>query len=123
MALSLDVMLPSNGNAFTEPAIEPNHSYYSRGVRERFRIDGLKPLPIEPKPESYADICYDVDEYKFRARAEARLEAGGLRNFVPDGWPAAVSGPIVWTSTDHSDESEYVYQLTDNDKEEIREAL
>ncbi|KAF8846804.1 Clavaminate synthase-like protein [Acephala macrosclerotiorum] len=123
MAPSLDVLFPSTGRAFTEPDSNPSEPYYSYGLRERFRIDGLKPLPTDPQPEANADIGYDVDEAKYLARGTARIKAGGLQQSVPEGWPQSVSGPLVWTNGDFKDEAEYVYLLTKDDKAEIVEAL
>lgn len=125
MAPSLEVLSPTD--IFTQATAPLHEEYYSHGLRERFRIDGLK-LPVaetgpETGPETYADIEYDVDEAKFQARSEARIRAGGLESSVPEGWPKAVQGPLVWTSTDFIDEREYVYRLTDDNKAEILGAL
>jgi hypothetical protein len=98
--------------------------YYSRGLRERFRLDAsaLKPS-IVAKDQAYADIDYSIDEAKYRARSEAIVRAGGLETEVPRGWPNALQGPLVWTGTDFKDEAEYVLYLTDADKVELVEAL
>ncbi|KAK4171360.1 hypothetical protein QBC36DRAFT_391169 [Triangularia setosa] len=96
--------------------------YYSQGLRARFQIDAAR-AAVRPKVTQYADIGYAVDEVAFKRRSEARLAARGLPTHLPDGFPARVTGPLVWTTSDIQDESEYVYYLTDDDKAEILAAL
>lgn len=96
--------------------------YYSQGLRARFQIDAAR-AAARPKVIQYADIGYAVDEAAFKRRSEARLAAGSLPTHLPDGFPARVTGPLVWTTSDMQDESEYVYYLTDDDKAEILVAL
>ncbi|KAK3991426.1 hypothetical protein QBC44DRAFT_341025 [Cladorrhinum sp. PSN332] len=99
--------------------------YYSQGLRARFNIDRirLEQAEAEARAAGYADIQYDVDEAKFKARSEARLRAGNLPTSVPDGWPTKLTGPLIWSSDSFPDEEEYVYHLTDADKAEILLAL
>ncbi|KAK5449836.1 hypothetical protein LTS15_008408 [Exophiala xenobiotica] len=100
--------------------------YYSKGLRARFRLDGLKNLkaPAEvSKPAPHARIGYDVDEKAFRQRSEIRLATGGLPDTVPEGWPQKLEGALVWNKDHFQDEAEYVYYLTDADKADIRGAL
>lgn len=98
--------------------------YYSRGLRERFRIDSfrLNP-PTIGKDQVYADIDYTVDENKYHARSQARLRAGGLEKSVPNGWPSFLKGPLVWSTSDFQDERKYVLQLEKADMAELAEAL
>ena len=99
-------------------------NYYSRGLRERFRLDALKlQEPVGEKGQVYADIGYEIDENKYHARSQARLRAGGLPTTVPIGWPETLEGPLVWTGTDFEDEKRYILRLDDNDKAELKEAL
>ncbi len=97
--------------------------YYSPGLRERFRVDGLNLPIVKPAAPAYADIAYEVDEDKYRAHGLARLRAGGLETEVPAGWPKAVKGPLVWDQNSFRKESEYVYYLTNADKAEIQTTL
>lgn len=125
MAPSLDV-LSSGDSLVSDPnlSFHGRDDYYSQGLRNRFKIDGLRVAESFSAPqERSADIGYEVDEVKYRRRSEARLRAGGLSTTVPTGWPAEVSGPLVWSGDDFSDETEYVYELSDADKEEIVGAL
>jgi hypothetical protein len=100
----------------------PPVSYYSRGLREKYRVDALK-APVDKAPEIYADIDYDTNEAKYHARSERRLAAGGLETEVPVGWPKTLNGPLVWKGSDFLDENEYIVRLTENEKAEVLEAL
>ena len=92
----------SNGNA---------QPYYSVGLRERFQIDSLKTPVPKDQPVEHADIEYDPDEQKYKARAQARVAAGGLEQEVPPFWPKQVQGPICWKPEDIK-EDDYVFHLT-----------
>jgi hypothetical protein len=95
MAPSVEVLSPSG--------LEP---YYSQGLRNRYRVDALKPPFFEKASQVYADMEYEVDEGKFRARSEARLQAVSLEMDVPAGWPKVLHGPLVWTGANFEDKTE-----------------
>lgn len=98
--------------------------YYSQGLRAKFHIDGIRAEQSKLETSGkFADIGYEVEEYKYRARSEARVKAGGLPDAVPAGWPTELKGPLVWSSDSFSDEKEYVYNLTVEDKVELLDAL
>lgn len=99
-------------------------SYYSKGLREKYRLDGLisPPPRIDPGTQ-FADIEYNVNEEKYFARVAANLAKGGLPTEVPAGWPKAINGPLAWKGTDFADESEYVLHLGEDDKKEVTKAL
>jgi len=98
--------------------------YYSHGLRARFQIDGIRAeQQAKEEPGKYADIQYEIDEQKYRARAAARVAAGGLPTSVPAGWPSKLEGPLVWSSDSFQSEKEYVYELTVDDKAELLDAL
>ncbi|KAJ2922251.1 hypothetical protein H1R20_g14844, partial [Candolleomyces eurysporus] len=71
------------------------------------------------------DIGYHPDEAKWRARTATRLaEDPSLPNTpLPDGFPAQVSGPIVWAGNDWQTEDQWVYKLSDEELQEIDSAL
>ena len=97
--------------------------YYSPGLRHRFNVDASK-IPItKPISQEPVDISYDANEAKYLARVKKRVAAGGLETTVPEGWPTAVEGPLVWDKDTFQDSSEYIYYLTEEDKAEIQEAL
>ena len=112
MAPPVEVLAPS----------DPTRSYYSSGLREKYRLGEFK-IPTAEKQEQYSDLKYAPDEAKYLARAAARVAAGGLEKVVPAGWPKVLEGPMAWTTTDFPDESEYVHQLTEAEKAEIVKAL
>ncbi|KAK5654756.1 hypothetical protein OQA88_7081 [Cercophora sp. LCS_1] len=108
------------------PRVSSVRPYYSQGLRARYYTDGIRAEQAQAEVESgskYADISYEVDEAKFLARTYRRASAGGLPTTVPAGWPEQLEGPLVWDPESFSDEGEYVYTLTDQDKTELLHAL
>ena len=104
----------------TDTALEP---YYSRGLRERYRLGALIPTDDENASQPAANAQYEFDESTYRALVDKRLRAGGLEKDVPIGWPKAVRGPLVWKGADFDPESAYVLRLSEHDKKEIQQAL
>ena len=104
----------------TNTALEP---YYSRGLREQYRLRAL--ITIEDRKASLpaANAQYEFDETTYRALVDKRLRAGGLEKDVPIGWRKAVRGPLVWKGADFEHESEYVLRLPEHDKNVIQQAL
>ncbi|KAI5918988.1 hypothetical protein F4810DRAFT_714965 [Camillea tinctor] len=99
------------------------HDYYSQGLRKRFLMDAIKSANSVPRSAPASDIGYDVDEEAFNRRVKASLASNGLPKTVPEGWPTRLEGPLVWSTSDFQNETEYVYHLTDADKAEIQDAL
>ncbi|KAI1455336.1 Clavaminate synthase-like protein [Annulohypoxylon moriforme] len=121
MAPTADVMFPTDIRSFRNPDLV--EEYYSPGLRTRFQIDGLKLAESQKPQKHYADIRYEIDEDKYRARETARQQLGGLETKVPEDWPTKLEGPLVWDQSSFKDESEYIYYLTDEDKDEINRGL
>ncbi|KAJ7184422.1 hypothetical protein C8R46DRAFT_882914 [Mycena filopes] len=71
------------------------------------------------------DISYHPDEAKFRARTARRLAEDPTlpQRPLPEGFPPSVEGPIVWEGKDWTDESQWVYNLSDDQLQEIDSAL
>ncbi|KAJ6500652.1 hypothetical protein C8R45DRAFT_820180 [Mycena sanguinolenta] len=71
------------------------------------------------------DILYHPDEAKFRARTARRLAEDPTlpQRPLPAGFPPSVDGPIVWEGKDWTDESQWVFNLTDEHLAEIDSAL
>ncbi|KAJ7063600.1 hypothetical protein C8F01DRAFT_1279522 [Mycena amicta] len=71
------------------------------------------------------DISYHPDEEKFRARTARRLAEDRtlLQQPLPAGFPARIDGPIVWEGKDWTEESQWVYNLSQQQLEEIDHAL
>lgn len=105
--------------------VHNGEDYYTRGLRARFLIDEDK-AAAAAKSEPAADIEYGFDKEKFFARSKARVAAGGLAPDLPNGFPKAMEGPMVWTGKDFDDTAdcpEYVMMLSDDDKREIFAAV
>lgn len=108
---------------FAPTPIRAPAQYYSPSIRKKYGTEpDTNPYPPSQNTE-FADIGYAFDERKYAERTAGRLRAGGLPTSVPAGWPTALQGPLVWTGSDFPDESVFVYDLTDGDKEEIANAL
>ncbi|KAJ7090387.1 hypothetical protein B0H15DRAFT_779193 [Mycena belliarum] len=71
------------------------------------------------------DISYHPDEAKFRARTARRLAEDLTlpQKPLPAGFPPSFEGPGVWEGKDWTDESQWVYNLTDAQLKEIDQAL
>ena len=67
------------------------------------------------------DIGYHPDEAKWRARTARRLaEDPSLPSTsLPDEFPSQVSGPIVWGGSDWKGEDQWVYNLSEEELQEI----
>ncbi|KAI1334273.1 hypothetical protein F5Y15DRAFT_402163 [Xylariaceae sp. FL0016] len=97
--------------------------YYPYQIRRQFPAKLFERNSSSLEVKCNADIEYAFDEEKFKARSSASLKAGRLRKEVPVGWPSQLKGPLVWTGSDFSEESGFVYVLSDEDKLEIAAAL
>ncbi|KAJ7043024.1 hypothetical protein C8F04DRAFT_1286894 [Mycena alexandri] len=71
------------------------------------------------------DISYHPDEAKFRARTARRLAEDPTlpQRPLPEGFPPSVDGPGVWEGKDWTDESQWVYNLSDEQLQEIDRGL
>jgi hypothetical protein len=95
-------------------------------LRARFQLDALKLANLSNgklPPKKNANIGYEVNKQAFDLRVKASLANDNREREVPQGWPVKLEGPLAWTKDTFQDESEYVYQLTEQDKEEILVAL
>ncbi|KAL1842569.1 hypothetical protein VTJ49DRAFT_4852 [Mycothermus thermophilus] len=117
-----NLALETAAEADSHTPANPTVPYYSPNIQQAFGSE-TQPSPLPEAGQAYADIGYAFDEAKYLARSEARLRAGGLPTELPPGWPQALEGPLVWTSSDFPDEDVYIYHLTDQDKAEINDAL
>ncbi|KAF4447183.1 taurine catabolism dioxygenase TauD [Fusarium austroafricanum] len=97
--------------------------YYSSGVQAKFPKQLFTVPEALEKTTRYADIGYEYDEQKHFSRTQERLRLGGLRTDLPIGWPKVLEGPLMWKGSDFSDESLFVYHLSESENAEIRDAL
>ncbi|KAI9689933.1 MAG: hypothetical protein M1822_009815 [Bathelium mastoideum] len=107
---------------FTEP-YDPPQPYYSEGLREKFKVEELQTPADEDNPQAFAKIGYEPNEAEYEARAQARVDAGGLESTVPNGFPPALSGPLVWCGTTLYGETQFIHNLTEADRNEIGQGL
>ncbi|TFK22444.1 Clavaminate synthase-like protein [Coprinopsis marcescibilis] len=78
-----------------------------------------------PKYGPQADIDYHPNEEKWRARTARRLaEDPSLpKRPLPKGFPKSFESSLVWGAKDWTDESQWVYKLTEAELKEIDDAL
>jgi hypothetical protein len=69
------------------------------------------------------DISYHPDIEKYKLRTE-RLKAERSSNIgLPTGFPAQLSGPLVWEAKDFGDETPWDFVLTKAQLNEIHDAF
>lgn len=70
------------------------------------------------------DITYLPDLKNYKQRTARRLANEQLENDLPEGFPAQLEGPKLWKGSDYEGkESEWVYQLTEQELEEVDKAV
>lgn len=81
----------------------------------------IPPTSAEKQP----DIAYHPDEAKWKARTMRRLaEDPTLPDQpLPEGFPAKIEGPIAWEGKDYTREDQWVVKLTEEQLQEIDDAL
>ena len=83
-------------------------------------------LPTRPDqyPDYFPNIEWDpsLETYLERLKRLASLHEV-LPRVVPREFPAAIQSPRVWRGSDFDDESEYIYDLSNSDIEEINSAV
>jgi hypothetical protein len=96
--------------------------YYSSGIRERFLLHALHP-PAATKNVKYAELDYEFDPIAYQKRSLARVATEKLPMTLPKGWPAAVHGLLAWSGKDFPDETPFIYMISDEENQEIANAL
>lgn len=69
------------------------------------------------------DIQYHPDWLKYQARSQRRKETESLQTSLPAGFPERLISPLVWEGKEIEKRSDWVYQLTDAQLDEIDSAL
>jgi hypothetical protein len=74
---------------------------------------------------SQPDIQYHPDLVKYKERTTRRLHQNPdlLEANLPPGFPDKVEGPIVWEGKDWTNEDQWVYKLSNDELQEINDAL
>ena len=88
----------------------------------------LDKLHLAAKPANelkQPDIEYHPDEVKWKARTARRLaEDPSLPDTpLPKGFPRVLTSPLVWEGKDWTDESQWVYNISAEQLDEIENAL
>jgi hypothetical protein len=82
-------------------------------------FDVTEPIPTQP------DIQYHPDEAKWKTRTARRLAEDPTlpTQPLPEGFPEKLVSPLVWEGKDWQDESQWVYNLSQEQLDEIDHAL
>ncbi len=80
-------------------------------------LKALESSPTQP------NIAYQPDLENYQSRTKRRLATESLCKELPPGFPAQLQSPLVWSSSDFCDSQVFVTVLTENDLEEIENAL
>ncbi|KAL9096765.1 MAG: hypothetical protein Q9165_001253 [Trypethelium subeluteriae] len=107
---------------FPQP-YDPPQPYYSEGLRERFHVEDETAPADEGNPQSFANIQYEPNKAEYQAKTQARMRAGGLNKTLPDGFPQALSGPLVWDGSVVLSGKQFIHRLTETDQNEIEQGL
>ncbi|GKZ35500.1 hypothetical protein AbraIFM66950_006162 [Aspergillus brasiliensis] len=78
---------------------------------------------IVATPLQQADIEYMPDYEKYLARGKRRQETEELNKHLPEGFPTALSGQLVWDASTIANEYDWNYQLSAEDLQELDAAL
>lgn len=79
---------------------------------------------VQLQNSSQPDFTYLPDRKNYEARTARRLEQEQLETDLPEGFPAQLEGPKLWTGSDYEGrESEWVYELTEEELAEIDHAV
>ncbi|OKO93357.1 hypothetical protein PENSUB_12420 [Penicillium subrubescens] len=73
--------------------------------------------PVQP------DIQYHPDYVKYQARSRQRKETESLQTSLPAGFPQKLTSPLVWEGKDIEQRSDWIYQLSDEQLDEIDAGL
>ncbi|KAI0181147.1 Clavaminate synthase-like protein [Hypoxylon sp. FL1284] len=76
-----------------------------------------------PAPPGQPDISYAPDYEKWQARAARRLKEGILPTSLPDGYPAQLTGDLVWEGDTVGQKYDWTYVLNSGQLDEIDRAV
>ncbi|KAL3421230.1 hypothetical protein PVAG01_07675 [Phlyctema vagabunda] len=69
------------------------------------------------------DITYHPDLQNYQQRTERLKKLRTSDERLPEGFPAQLTGPLVWEGQDYKDESQWTLVLNESQVEEIHQAL
>ena len=73
--------------------------------------------PVQP------DIQYHPNWEQYQARTRRRKETELLQTSLPAGFPQKLISPLVWEGKEVEKQSDWIYQLSDAQLDEIDAAL
>lgn len=73
--------------------------------------------PVQP------EIQYHPNFEQYQARTRLRKETESLPTSLPAGFPQKLVSPLVWEGKDVENRSDWIYQLSDAQLDEIDAAL
>lgn len=79
--------------------------------------------PAATAPPGQPDISYAPDRDKWQARAARRLKEGNLPTTLPKGFPAQLTGDLVWEGDSVADTYDWTYVLNTEQLNEIDRAV
>ncbi|OTB01391.1 hypothetical protein M426DRAFT_323530 [Hypoxylon sp. CI-4A] len=79
--------------------------------------------PAAAAPPGQPDISYAPDHNKWQARAARRLKEENLPTTLPEGFPAQLTGDLVWEGESVVDTYDWTYVLNDEQLSEIDRAV
>ncbi|OAD01551.1 hypothetical protein MUCCIDRAFT_153706 [Mucor lusitanicus CBS 277.49] len=79
---------------------------------------------VQLQNSSQPDFTYLPDRVNYKNRVARRLAEEQLEKELPEGFPAQLEGPKLWKGSDYEGkESEWVYELTEQELKEIDDAV
>lgn len=69
------------------------------------------------------DISYHPDFEKYQLRTDRPKPFRPAKSGLPTGFPAQLTGPLVWERKGFTDEKEWTFSLNESQLEEIHKAL
>lgn len=79
--------------------------------------------PAAQPPPGQPDINYAPNYDNWQARAARRLAAGNLPSKVPEGFPAQLTGDVVWQGANLAESYDWTYVLNAKQLAEIDRAV
>lgn len=80
-------------------------------------------VATRPGPIGQPDIDYAPSLAKYQARVKRRQQTEDLNRTLPPGFPSKLYSPLVWDGDSESRDQKWVYELTQDDLDEIEAAL
>jgi hypothetical protein len=74
-------------------------------------------VPTQP------DIQYHPEYEKYKERTHRRKETETLQSTLPENFPEKLISPLVWEGKDVEKRDDWVYQLSDDQLDELDAAL